>query len=546
PAAADTAPDAAAIAAFANGQVLDAVALLEKAIVSEKDLKARWSLSTLLMDICAYSYQYPCIARNAKAFAETGNALQDPRLTAARVVFVGIFERYLAGDTKLIRENFGADFSLKIANPLQDPALATRLFLLNAAVEQYDGRYDEARKYINRAFASLLRVDTDKSRYEAAVLLKETISSLYANHDYARAMQWLAVSVPFLSANLPRPGFDNAAWLNLAATVQAANGNYQVSALGYGLFHEAVKKLQIDPFHKEALLEEAVIAQAAAMAAQGDWAGARRTFDANPIRLRRGGILEAGAFQDYYELYYAAAEVFFDHLSGAVPDEKWKPLFQKAGNWQLSHEAQAAAATYRDAALAILEFRVDPSKAHRMFNDAVTGRLRAFEAQRSDTAAFPLPSLLDRLILALGASYWSASSSEDGNLMIASMELLNRNARYIVSDTLSTFVAQKSDDQRRAARALLRLRDNQQSWERDQLQALVERVAARRPFPAKDFSAQLVARDYDEAIQALSPHIHRPETRLPTKSQLQAALGEGEAFIGYVGGIRACVRKVGI
>ncbi|HKQ10454.1 MAG TPA: CHAT domain-containing protein [Rhizomicrobium sp.] len=545
-AAADTAPDAAAIAAFANGQVLDAIAILEKAIVSEKDLKARWSLSSLLMDLCTYSYQYQCVVRNAKAFAETGDALREPRLTAGRVVFVGIFERYLAGDTKLIRENFGADFSLKIANPLQDPVLATRFFLLNAAVEQYDGRYDEARKYINRAFASLLRVDTDKNSYEAAVLLKEAILSLYTNHDYARAMQWLTIAVPFFGTTLPRQGFDSAAFLNLAATVQTTVGNFPLSGQGYGLFHDAVERLQIDPAHKEALLAEAVIAQAATLAAQGDFAGARRKFDANPIRARRGDILKSGAFRDYYELYTAAAEVFFDQLSGAVPDEKWKPLFQKTGDWNLSREARGQTVTYRDAALAILENRTDPAKARQMFNGAIAGRLRAFESQRSDTTAFPLPSLLDRLILGFGASYWSTASGEDSDLLIASMELLNRNPRYVVSDTLSTFVAQKSGDERRAARALLRLRDNQQSWERNQLQALVERVAARRPFPAKDFSAQFVARDYDEAIQALSPHIHRPEIRLPTKSQLQAALGESEAFIGYVSGIRVCVRKGGI
>ena len=60
----------------------------------------------------------------------------------------------------------GSGFFAEDRQPLADPALATRLFLLNAAVLQQAGDFGAAHRYIDRAFASFLRIDSGKDAFE--------------------------------------------------------------------------------------------------------------------------------------------------------------------------------------------------------------------------------------------------------------------------------------------------------------------------------------------------------------------------------------------
>ncbi len=48
-------------------------------------------------------------------------------------------ERYLSGDNNFVLSRDGADFALKYADPITDPVLASRWFLLNARMAQDGG-----------------------------------------------------------------------------------------------------------------------------------------------------------------------------------------------------------------------------------------------------------------------------------------------------------------------------------------------------------------------------------------------------------------------
>ncbi len=142
------------------------------------------------------------------------------------------------------------------------------------------------------------------------------------------------------------------------------------------------------------------------------------------------------------------------------------------------------------------------------------GVLPCSERQR-DISAFPLPSLLDRVLIGIGAQIWS---SADGELLIRAMELSNRNGRYAVSDALSVMAAQQSEDERRAAQAVLRLTDRQEAWEVGQIAQVVKRVADRQPDP-KSFAAQFTARDFDHALQRLQKGMRPANTKLPSLAE---------------------------
>lgn len=533
-----------AYVAYFKGRVLDAVQILEKAIPATADPDEKWSLASQLMDICIDSYQYQCLQKDWKLFNDASSSLHKPDVIAGKWIFVTAASSYFLGDMKFIHDNFGDDFALKDANPLKDPVLATKFFILNAAVQQYYGHFDEARKYINRAFASLLRVDTDTAKYDVAALLKLLIVTTFQNHDVARGLRWLSISDPVIHR---LNGFDHFEYLTTVGTALSLAQNTNAGNKVFGEAEDTLSTLQVDPSIKEALLSSTIIAHSAGIASLGDFAGAAKQFATNPVRSRREAILKSGKFQNFSELYYAAAEIFFDRLSGKDPDERWQSLFLNVPDWRLTEELKDQETTYRQVALAFLRIKTNRDEARRMMNDAIRDRLSMFQKQRSDTIAFPLPSLLDRLIIGLGASFWTANgNSADGDLLIGSMELLNRDRRYAISDTLATIAAQKTDQGRRAAHAFLRLSDRQELWEIQQLQDLVNRMSEKDAFPKNNFMPQFTGQAYDNALQHISQDVAPANIKVPTLAELQSALSSSESFLGFVGGQRVCVRQNGI
>ncbi|MGZ5930225.1 MAG: CHAT domain-containing protein, partial [Rhizomicrobium sp.] len=267
---------------------------------------------------------------------------------------------------------------------------------------------------------------------------------------------------------------------------------------------------------------------------------------ADPYFARRGQIIAKGAFSGFNEMYYAAAEIFFDALSGKAPDQSWKSLFESVPDWTLGADLKSEARIYAKVALALLGAKSDAEQSRQMFKDAARESLAAFERGRGDGQAFPLPSLLDKILLTIAEGMMPAEpKGADADLLLGSLELIDRNPRYVVSDSLAMLAAQRSDEQRHAAHALLRLTDRRQEWEAEQLQVLAARIAAHRNFPAQDFTPQLAAQNFADSLARLAQGVTSPPARLPRLAELQAMLAPDEAFVGYVQGLRVCVRSSG-
>ena len=548
PARADTAQILQSAAAqYRQGRVLDAENTLETALPAATDAKDRWALVNLLTDICSYSFDGACLAANQKALGDAAAALNAPQLTATKVVFVIAFQQYLGGNLDFFRQNGGLDFSLKIASPLADPALATRLFLLNAAVRQQAGDFAAAHRFIDRAFASFLRIDSDKDAFESSSLLKELISATLANHDAARALHWALIGDPIIRAGLSPSGFDYADYLMLTAQIAETLGNGDPALAALGQATDAFAKLQIAPALKDNFLSNLAINQAALYGLRGDRKAMLERLAADPYFAHRDRIIAKGAFSGFNEMYYAAAEIFFDALSGKPPDQSWKPLFETIPDWTLGADLKSEARIYAKVALALLAAKSDAEESRRMFKDAARESLAAFERGRGDGQSFPLPSLLDKILLTIAAGMMPPEpKGADADLLLGSLELIDRNPRYVVSDSLAMLAAQRSDEQRHAAHALLRLTDRRHEWEAGQLQALAARIAAHRNFPAQDFTPQLAAQNFADSLARLAQGVTPPPARLPRLAELQAMLAPDEAFVGYVQGLRVCVRNSGV
>jgi len=537
-----------AAAAYREGRVLDAEGMLDTALPAAANAQERWALANLLGDICSYSFDYGCIDTHLKTFQDAATALNQPQATVAKLVFLVAFHEYLRGDLDFFRRNGGLDFSLRIANPLADPALATRLFLLNAGVEEMTGDFTAAHRFIDRAFASFLRIDSGKDAFETATLMKELIDATLANHDAARAVRWALVADPVIRSGLSSTSFDYADYLRVSAQIAeilAGTGAPALQAVDNAV--AATAKLEIAPELKEGLVSALAINQAAIRGLRGDLPAMRERLQASPYFARRDEIIERGAFSSLNELNFAAAELFFDALSKRSPDQRWRPLFEHVPDWPLGVDNASQAHVYTKVALALLTATGDVDAARRMFKDAAREELTQFERGAQDRKAFPLPSLLDRMVLTIAVGMMPPRpEGADADLMLASLEVLGRNPRYVISDTLAQLAVQQSDEERHAAHAVLRLSDRQADWEVARLKELVRRMAAHEEFPSKDFSSQLAAMAFSDSLARLSRGVRPSPQRLPTGAELQSALRPDEAFLAFVQGIRVCVRKNGV
>lgn len=545
PAHAEPAAAAQAAGQYRSGHVLEAEATLKAAIPLAKDAGERWALASLLTDICAYSFDYDCIAANQKNLADAAAALNAPALTAPRIVFAIAFQQYLEGNLDFFRKTAGLDFALKTANPLADPALAARLFLLNAAVAQKAGDFAAAHRMIDRAFASFLRIDSGKDAFETAALLKEMISLALRNHDTLRALHWALIGDPIIRAGLPPASFDYADYLAVTAEIAetlSVTGDPALAALQQAM--TATLALQIAPGLKDGLISSLAINQAALYGLRDEADKMREKLAGSPFAARRDRIIARGAFSSFDEMFYAAAEIFFDGLSHEAPDPRWKPLFEKQPNWVLSPDLESQRRIYTKVALALLGGR---GEAGPMVRDAARETLAMFARGRDDLQAFPLPSLLDRISLTLAIGSLPAKpTGADADLLLGGLELIGRNARYAVSDTVATLAAQDTEEERHAAHALLRLSDRRRDWEAGQLKALAARVAQRTAFPPSDFTAQITAQSFADSLARIERGMRPPPQGLPSAGELQAALAPDEAFLAVVQGLRVCVRRNGL
>ncbi|MES2292017.1 MAG: CHAT domain-containing protein [Pseudomonadota bacterium] len=548
PAQADTAQTLQIAAAdYRDGHVLDAETFLQDVLSTTTVPADRWAIANLLTDICTYSYDFLCVDHNVKSLQDAATALNQPQLTSAKVVFVIAFDEYLRSNVEFFRQN-GMDFSQKVANPLSDPALATRLFLLNAAVDQDAGNFAAAHHYIDRAFASFLRIDNGKDMFETASLLKELISVALGNHDTARAIRWAITADPIIRAGLSPNSFDYAHYLALVAQItEILRSSSDATLQAFSSAAQAMTALQIAPYLKDAMVSNLTINQAVLHGLRGENRLMHEKLNTDPFHARRAEIIRGGAFTSFNEMFYAAAEIFFDALSAQTPDQSWKPLFEKLPNWNLSVDMNSQGHIYAKVALAALKAKSDPNAARQLITDAGGEDLAQFERGRTDIEAFPLPSLLDQLILTIAAgSVPPNPGNSDADLLLGGMELMNRNTRYVISDTMAALAAQDTDELRHATHALLRLSDRQAEWETARLRELATRIATHQEFPVKDFTPQLTAINFDQSLTQLQQGIKAPPNQLPKMAELQSALGPDEAFIGYFPGLtRICVRRNG-
>src|SRR5262249_15437449 len=106
---------------------------------------------------------------------------------------------------------------------------------------------------------------------------------------------------------------------------------------------------------------------------------------------------------------------------------------------------------------------------------AATELIDNFEAVlRDDFEGFPLPSIIDRIIISAGLSSAVKDGNPDNlNLMVRGSEVLARNLRHSLVDVAAILGSQPNEASRRDAHAYVHLLDKKREWEFEQITKLL-------------------------------------------------------------------------
>ena len=151
----------------------------------------------------------------------------------------------------------------------------------------------------------------------------------------------------------------------------------------------------------------------------------------------RNDIIARAQFGTYAELYFAVADVFLAVLAKAPPDDRWRGLFEKEPDWNLSEAALADVNSYRMFSLGFLESAGgDRERATRLLLDAAKSRVNRFEIfQRANFEGFQFPHLVDKIMINTALTFaGDAGAAGAAEVMLRAGEIVNRDPRDALSD----------------------------------------------------------------------------------------------------------------
>jgi hypothetical protein len=156
------------------------------------------------------------------------------------------------------------------------------------------------------------------------------------------------------------------------------------------------------------------------------------------------------------------------------------------------------------------------------------------EVMKINSEGFQLPSLVDRLVLSIGAEAANELRSPDtADLLLRISDVLNRNIRHSVADAAVVIDSQSDEKGREIAHSYVHLVRQKRQWELSKLRALLGGSA-----PFQDKGALIGA--YTKIVNQLASFkqrfhaddpVNEPANGLPTIQLIQRTLQDREVFV---------------
>jgi CHAT domain len=540
PAGAQQAPElearkAQAVELFLHGKVNTAIQVQQDIIATAPPTLDGAVLRRDLMEMCATAHHWECVARTIKDLLPAVRT--DPGLGWIRYELVAYGARlalWRQDDAELARA-LGSGL-LAQANPLDNPAAAAELEL---ALHEHAVRGNDlksAEKSLSSAILGLLLSDS-YGKYRQAELSLRVLQALVDARDVVGAMNLADKLAPIMRKVVAADSVIAARYLMLVAHLRAYTENYSATAAAFMDASRAIAQLDIDESAKSYDLSVANSLATAALVLDGRPAEAQELHARHPLQAQKETILARGEFLALQEFYFAVSDVFLSAVLKTRSDFRWKPLLEKQFRWRLDVVEAPDLESYRRFALGI--FALDSgnvAESAGLLRLAAAQRIDAFDVVlRANSEGFPLPSLMDLIIIGFGLSVVDGSvEHRDLDLMLRGSEVLGRNPRHALVDAAVLMGAQAGEAARRGTQAYIGLLRQKRDWEIEHITALLARDGAwdDRPQLVREYTA-LMNSVNDTKDRLVREQQLAATSGLPRLTELQKAIPPGDAFVTY-------------
>lgn len=424
-----------------------------------------------LLYVCSLAFRWDCVDDTLEQLiplqSHPGYELRKPYFALAFAT------RHLASDNSAVFERMketGAPFTF--ANIVQHPdVIATaQRFLHSHHLERKD--YISAGISRSSLFASILMIHPDLKAQQCRAIV-EYLEALLEANDTANALAVARITRSYLG-DVILPSSILAARLQLIdATLLTYLNLYEPAAEAMLRAATTMRVLELNEQQKDARAGGAILVASAAYVLAGKPQQAEAAIAQHPLLSKKDAIIERGSFDFSSELHYAVAEIFVSSAAGKKPDPRWKKLLELDQEWNAGDAERDSLESYRLYALALLAGASGDTDAPSLFIKAANKRIHALLHPLASVEAFPLPDFLDQIVIATGVTAAVSNPNPDYDFILKASELLNRNVRHRLVKANSLVQAQPDDSAKRDAHALLRMIDDKQIWEIEQLTKLI-------------------------------------------------------------------------
>jgi hypothetical protein len=526
---------AQAVELFLHGKVNAAIRIQQEIIAAAPSAPDGAVLRRDLMEMCATARQWECVARTIRDLLPAVRA--DPRLGWLRfeLVAYGAKLALWRQDDAELAQALGSGL-LAQADALENPAAAAELQL---ALHEHAARRNDlkgAEKSLSSAILGLLLSD-GYSKYRQAELSVGVLQSLLDARDIVGAMSLANKLAPILPKLAAEDSVVAARYLMLVAHLRVYTENYSATAAAFMDASRAIAQLDIDEDAKSYDLAVANTLATLALVLDGRPAEAQELHARHPLQAQKETILGRGEFLTLQEFYFAVSDVFLSAVLKTRPDFRWEPLLEKQFHWKLDVVEAPDLDSYRQFALGIFALHSgNVPESARLLRLAARRRIEAFDAVlRANFEGFPLPSLMDWIVIGFGLSVADGSQERDDiDLILRGSEVLGRNVRHALVDAAVLMGAQAGENARRSAQAYIGLLRQKRDWEIEHIAALLAREGAwdNRAQLVREYTA-LMTRVTDLKDRLVREQQLVPTSGLPTFAELQKNIPPGDAFVTY-------------
>lgn len=452
---------------YLSGKVSTAIPKLEALANASSSSTEQASVRRDVIEICATTYDWVCVNRNISAVLDLMKSNDSIRNFMPDLLLYELRANLWFGNLKYVEDSLlRGQFSL--ANPIKSPLTATETQITFHSYFVRQDQLDRAEDSISAALVGLFLTDPKKSPYGYARTLISLIEAYGDSGDIYSAFRLLQISSNFIENNLSHDGFLFARFKYVVGNLLAVTDNYAAVVQVLSDFSVLMEKIDVDQSAKEFQLSAANSLMSAALILDGKTDAAKAMHSKHPMQQDRESIISRGEFKSLSEYYFAISDIFISVAANNPVDDRWAPLFQKPIPWNLGKTINSLLDSYRAFSLGGIQLsRGDKEGGAKLLIQAATQRINGFQVVlKKSFEGFPLPNIVDRIVISLGLQAAAVSNSQDAiDLMLKGSEVLNRNLRDELVDTTILVGSQNTEAKRRDAQSFAYLVKQKKEWE---------------------------------------------------------------------------------